>query len=405
MSEEAPNAKPNVDQVRTVGSKAAPKATRFLFAGYTALALAAVVLSWQKAPGTLVPVAIGIIVLSTVVVLLVRAVPNSSTVAGNTLLWIMLSSIIVMELLFISSAFFGVPERGGVILARLLNSPDLALTSQSSGTIVIDANSSRWPSDAEQVLDIPGDRFDRVNALSHRPSVTIRGASVVSASAIIAVNILDLQNGTIVTNGSDVTIEAVKVLSSRGSIRSFEAPPAQPPSHPGPSGGRVTLVVYDKIVGRLNIDLAGSSGGAGNPGKVGAAGANGGPGENSSQGLFGCNHGGGSGGTGLPGGHGGDGEAGAPGGDGGTLAIQAKDPDVILRSISFTAKAGAGGPGGPGGQGGSGGRGGPGGHGGGYCGGGQGGPDGPPGEPGHQGPAGSSGTDGPQPVLQNLEKS
>jgi hypothetical protein len=386
------------DAVKSVGSKTAPAATRFLFAGYVALALASVVLSWKRAPGSLLGVAVAVIILSTLVALLMRALAGSATLAARSLLWAVLSCAIVLAALFISSAFFGTPERGAVIVARLLNESAIAVVDQSTPALVVGPNDPQlWPSSAKGPLSVSGDRFERVNALSRRPSVTIDGATIISDTSVVSVNVLTLNGGIIVTGGGNLTIEAVRIVSNGGVIRSFEGQPVL-----GRSGGRVVLKVHERIDGQLSVDLSGGPGSAGEKGRAGARGRDGGPGENSAQNLFGCSHGGGTGGAGQPGGIGGDGGAGLPGGNGGTLVLQGPDADLLARSVVFAAKGGVGGVGGLGGDGGPGGNGGPGGHGGGYCGGGQAGPNGPPGPSGKAGPNGKPGDDGPPPVRTQL---
>lgn len=89
------------------GRKIAPVATEFLYGGYLVLAMAAAVLSWQRAPSSLFAVAVAIIVLTTLISLLTSAMARSRTWAAEVVLWAVLISAIVTVGLFISSSFLG----------------------------------------------------------------------------------------------------------------------------------------------------------------------------------------------------------------------------------------------------------------------------------------------------------
>ena len=126
-------------------------------------------------------------------------------------------------------------------------------------------------------------------------------------------------------------------------------------------GGKVTLIVHDRIVGGLALDLSGRAGANGVAGSPGAKGGTGAKGDNAASGMVDCQRGAGRGGTGGAGTRGGTGNDGTDGGAGGTLVLIGAVPSALSRSIAFTSnggaagKGGAGGAGGPGGDGGSGG--------------------------------------------------
>src|SRR4051794_22026236 len=101
------------------GAKASSKATRFLYAGYTVLAMAAVILSWNRAPGALLGVAAIFIALATIVSLLTFGLTKPQVLPALVSLWAVLAISVLVALLFFSSLFFGFLERGSVIVARM----------------------------------------------------------------------------------------------------------------------------------------------------------------------------------------------------------------------------------------------------------------------------------------------
>jgi hypothetical protein len=385
------------EHIKDVAGRVTPAATRFLFGGYVAVALASVALSWARAPTTLFETAAGIIFLSVLVSLFVGAFSSGTTAASRYLIWTILCIATATVILFISSAFFGIPERGAILVARLLGDLNIAVGHRSGPSVVINAQEAQWPTSVLTPLDSgTTDVYEKVKALSRRPSLTLNQATLNTGPAVVYLDTLTINDSNIVTQGGTLRIEALRLRSTGGSIKSFLTPPGPLQGRPGPSGGRVILVIYQALDGQLNVDLSGGQGGIGEKGRPGANGRDGEPGENSAQGFLTCSHGGGQGRPGEAGAPGGDGGPGQPGGPGGTLVLEATNPDEMAKSISVTSRGGLGGPGGPGGDGGLGGRGGPGGHGGGLCGGGQAGPSGPNGPPGRIGPPGTPGEDGPQ---------
>lgn len=374
-------------------SKVTPQVRRFLYAGLFVLALSSIVLSWGKPPAALVAVAIVLVVLATIVTLLSSALSRRQALPALVCLWAILGISIAIALLFLSSLFLGIPERGAIFVARQFSDPRFAIFENHTPPIVLEADKKSLPDAFRQAPATTGDQYDEAAALSKIPPATIKGASIIIDSPIVYFSILRLQDADLQTGGRDITIKANRIETVGGSAIRAVVPVSQP-GQPGKSGGTVTLVVYDRLAGAIAVDLKGGDGGQGDKGSVGIKGGDGGPGENSAQSAFDCRHGGGPGGPGQPGGAGENGKPGLPGGDGGRLIFQTKDPDRYGGLITFTAKGGAGGPGGAGGAGGPGGNGGPGGHGGGYCGGGQAGPAGAGGKAGSNGPDGSTGKDG-----------
>lgn len=53
-------------------------------------------------------------------------------------LWVVLSTSILVALLFLSSLFLGIPERGAVFVGRLLGHPRLAISSSNASAVVIE---------------------------------------------------------------------------------------------------------------------------------------------------------------------------------------------------------------------------------------------------------------------------
>jgi hypothetical protein len=240
-----------------------------------------------------------------------------------------------------------------------------------------------------------------------QPAIVLDGSTLTigqpgaSLQVTLRLSALVLKNGArIVTNGSQLEIDALTFSSSGGQIVSFEShDPESAPAGPGlvgrsgNNGGRVLL--DGEISGNdvLQIDLFGQNGQSGGAGRPGAAGPAGAAGNNAADHLFDCAHGGG---RGYPGGTGQDGETGARGGrggDGGMLTLKGRIAAQIGQ-INFSANEGTGGDGGPGGAGGLGGAGGSGGHGSTFCGGGPAGPAGASGRFGSHGPNGENGLRG-----------
>lgn len=374
------------DDVILAGRKL--KAVRFLYSGYAALAMASFVLSWNKAPTSLWSIAASIVALTLIIAIAVNIVGHLNVTTALVAQITLLVFAIVMLALFISSAFFGCPERGSIFVASLLHSEELAIQrSDLRGEIILPSDTAAWP---EWTRERPGegdDRFATIAALSKLPPLTLTGTQL-HASGRYYFNTLFLDGSTILTDGQDVTIEAVRIKGNNATVRAFEE---RPESGSGRSAGRLTLIVYQRLDGELTVNLSGEKGAVGSPGSDGQKGAAGAPGGNSSSNLFDCRRGGGRGEKGRDGFPGEDGGPGGVGGDGGTLIVQAASASVILNSINFIRNGGSGGTGGPGGRGGAGGAGGPGGKGGGYCNGGE---DGGPGEFGSSGHRGTDGQPG-----------
>jgi hypothetical protein len=129
-------------------------------------------------------------------------------------------------------------------------------------------------------------RIERIKALTERPSLHIYSSHPLGGGTVF-VNVLDIEGEGIVTNGEPLTIEANKIRSSGGVIRGFRsASDAR-----GKSGSNLTLIVHDRIVGKLSVDLSGQAGADGKDGGPGRAGAAGRQGDNAASGAFDCSHG------------------------------------------------------------------------------------------------------------------
>lgn len=375
----------------------APVQARFLFGGYLLLAIAALVLASQVSLGSLGTTAAIVLASAAFVTLVVKALSRGdSSPAAGFVLWTVVVLAVAVFALFISSAFFGVPSRGSVLVARAFSLPELLVVKGGTDTgPLLSPENGAWPAAATVPLDVSGDRFDRLDALRKRPSLHLNAANPVRGGGVVFVNTLELKGEAIVTDGQDLTIEAIKIRSESGGLRSITPATGGGAVGPGSSGGRVTLIVHDRIVGRLTVDLSGSPGGIGADGRKGPDGAPGAPGSNSASSLFDCKRGPGRGLDGQPGQAGEDGQSGFPGGAGGTLVLAGPAPSILEAAVSRVLSGGAGGQGGRGGLGGSGGAGGAGGRSSGLCSGvGPSGSAGPRGADGKPGPAGPSGSEG-----------
>lgn len=220
--------------------------------------------------------------------------------------------------------------------------------------------------------------------------------------AFMALDVLEMDNATIVTNGNTLALVVNVIKSNNSRIIAFRPEekkavsganggPGLPgrPGTPGDGGGLVSIHVIDRIEGTLNVELHGQDGGDGGHGGAGAPGARGVKGHKASSTIFGCSHGGGKGGTGLAGQGGGPGGQGGNGGQGGYLVLYNVGPTPLTApAFNFAADPGRPGSGGRGGPGGAGGEGGEGGDGEGFCNG------GPPGDRGPDGPNGFAGPNG-----------
>jgi hypothetical protein len=384
--------------VLKISEHASPDARRFLYGGFSALAISTLVLAWLRAPAALVPVLLMLLVASVFVTLLSTALTDRASAAARTFLWAVMLFIFSLMGLFVSAAFFGVPQIGAVAIARIFDAPELLSTGSHGAEIRIRTDEVK-PATAEflRPLDVIGkdDRFSREQSLHQRPSLRVDGtlvaASAPGTTTHIYADVIDLEKGTIVTNGADVTIEANKIISGGGAVRSFLGEPAPSETGKGRDVGHVYLVIYDRIVGKLQVNLPGGRGAMGVRGADGIVGRDGAEGDGAADHLFDCAHGGGRGGDGQSGTNGERGWPGFAGGDGGLLTVLGSRPESLQESIEFIPAAGQGGPGGQGGLPGAGGRAGSGGSGSHWCHGGESGTAGTPGVRGQQGPDGPAG--------------
>jgi hypothetical protein len=377
-----------------------PEQTKFVLGGVVVFAAAALILGWIRdySLWTVLGIAFAIIVLGLIVGALSAVSARSKRGLGSFLGWALSILLVVVLCLIISSAFFGVPASGAVIISRLLRSAD-PLTNQSSGShpVIINSGDRVGLESLERALrEEPSERdpYQRVLDLSKRPELELKGTLELprGARGYLVASTLRIDGGAIVTNGSDLTIEVNNLIADSGTLKSFLNPETPLPGAPGASGGRIRLIVHGNISGRLVVDLRGQRGADGQAGQNGAKGPKGAPGDNASSGTFDCSRGAGrgrDGGMGVAGGNGADGLA---GGNGGVLVVSARDLRVAKDVIgSPDVRGGAGGTGGAAGIGGPGGDGGDGGGPRGWC---QG--SGPSGSTGPKGPDGRAGGPGPR---------
>ncbi len=295
--------------------------------------------------------------------------------------------------------------RVGAVL--LLNPLLDAYAEPASYVFTQDLTDTSLPSGIEKRLAPSASEEQREEFLRTQPSLTLDGMTLrftppaQGGSKAFMFNKLELKRGArIVTNGVDVEINALTLISDGGHLLSFE--PAQQPTNQasvgnnGASGllaGTLVLQSFIKDNGILHVSLRGQNGQIGGKGMQGPRGAPGPRGENAADHLFDCAHGGGNGGPGGRGGSGGQGGNGGAGGDGGRLVL--RGPIINQRmQIDFEAPGGKGGKGGEAGPGGDGGLGGQGGSGSTFCRGGIAGATGSSGEPGSPGKEGQNGHDG-----------
>jgi len=114
--------------------------------------------------------------------------------------------------------------------------------------------------------------------------VTLKGTTVILDSPAFYFDTLRLEDSKFVTRGQNITIEAVRIeAAGNASVNSYLSTLSSTPSS---SGGQLKLIVYDRILGQLSIDLSGTVGSKGADGRNGVVGAGGVPGENSAQRNF-----------------------------------------------------------------------------------------------------------------------
>lgn len=192
---------------------------------------------------------------------------------------------------------------------------------------------------------------------------------------LLTFHMLELDNATIITNSSNLTILCNEFKFNNAQILSFDKEAVKvkkldntmqagengKDGKDGLDGGNVTFFTTDKIhaTGRLKIHLGGQDGGDGTDGADGAKGATGARGRNCSDGGYQCKRDCGNGHKGGKGQKGGDGGQGGDGGNGGKFDFRFHGYQLPNEFIfDFTGKGGHGGNGGYAGAGGAGGTGG-----------------------------------------------
>jgi hypothetical protein len=383
-----------------VAEQHAPWVVPIAAAAWLLFSVAATILSWGYGGRVLLLTVGSVFAVGLLAVVLARALVANERF-GFVLALGVVAAFSVITALFITSAFFGLPSQGAVLVARILRAPEIL--TQDRPSLALPPVTGRLPFSALPTT-IPApehlEHYRRIDAVRRQPALIVDGGVIEAQgpgrSHSIVVHSLTLKNSKIVTNGADLTVEVVDLFTDGSAITSFEHPDRSQPNQPGRPGGRVTLIVHGRVEGRLRLDLGGEAGAPGQAGERGANGPNGERGSNAASGLFDCRRGAGRGGPGGAGQPGHPGTDGRDGGDGGTFVLVADGAVTTLAQafdvVTNGGQGGAGGPGGPGGQGGSGG---PGGSPVGLCsGGGPSGADGPPGASGAQGPPGKNGSPG-----------
>jgi hypothetical protein len=318
---------------------------------------------------------------------------RSNSVLPHLIAWAFAGIFILVQVLLITSVFFSVPQTGAQFVARMLNAPGI-LNFKSQDRLVVRGNTSYSELPQQSRTEVEGDLVARTTALSKLPPIKLENAVLVidaGEARVLSASELWLSNSKIITSGSQLTIEALRVVSDNGAVVAFEHTQPLAAGETPKNVSAVTVRIHRSIVGDLAVDLSGRPGQAGKQGLPGAQGTNGAQGDNAASGLFDCRRGPGRGRDGLPGEPGRPGTDGVDGGDAGSLIVETELPEVV-KHFRFVALGGEGGPGGPGGNGGLGGLGGPGGRSSGLCGGV--GPSGSNGPVGVNGPAGRPGRPG-----------
>ncbi|WP_156468073.1 collagen-like protein [Rhizobium sp. Leaf371] len=332
-------------------------------------------------------------VVATLVSAFALKLSRSNSVLPHLVAWAFVGIFILVQVLLITSVFFSVPQSGALFVARMLNAPGI-LNFKSQDGLVIRGNTSYSSLPQDIRTEVEGDLVGRTAALTQMPPLTLENAILTidaGEARVISTSELRLSNSKIITNGSQLTIEALRVVSDNGAIVAFQEVRPFAAGETFMNVRAVTVRIHRSIVGDLAVDLSGRPGQAGLRGAPGARGANGAQGDNAASGLFDCRRGPGRGRDGLPGEPGQPGKDGADGGDAGSLIVETELPEAV-KHFRFLALGGEGGPGGSGGNGGLGGLGGPGGQSSGLCGGV--GPSGSNGPVGVNGPAGRAGREG-----------
>lgn len=112
--------------VITFGLKEAPLASKFMLGGLVVFAGGFIVLSWGKDLSNLIPAALGILIVGLLVALLAAAVTRTRLGWLGDLLAIALVAFVIGIMgLFVSSAFFGNPPRGALLLKSIFGIPDV----------------------------------------------------------------------------------------------------------------------------------------------------------------------------------------------------------------------------------------------------------------------------------------
>ena len=156
--------------------------------------------------------------------------------------WAVAICVAVTMVLVLLSAFSSVLPQGSLFLARVLRWTELVPVADRLLPITRDTRLESLGALVEPVVG-EGDLISRAKALADRGTLRVEnGAKLVLSSGearTLAVHTLELQGGTIATNGADLTIEVINLRSNGGRVVSFDSRAQAPEGNRARDGGRV----------------------------------------------------------------------------------------------------------------------------------------------------------------------
>src|SRR4051812_26666364 len=114
-----PPGPPGAWDVLSLALKKAPKQTKFILIGLAAIAAATIALSFGYGLGVLIPAVLFVLASGLFSALLAGVALKGGGPLGPFFGWAIVVLFVVVMALFISSAFFGVPERGTILVGRI----------------------------------------------------------------------------------------------------------------------------------------------------------------------------------------------------------------------------------------------------------------------------------------------
>jgi peptidoglycan/LPS O-acetylase OafA/YrhL len=121
--------------------KRAPRPARFLLGGYLLLAVAGLVFAWRISLRSLILTAVVVLLCSVVVALLVSALQRRIRGPATFLLWAIVVLIVAVFALFVLCAFSGWPPAGAILVARMMNLPELVMRDGTPESVT----TGNWP--------------------------------------------------------------------------------------------------------------------------------------------------------------------------------------------------------------------------------------------------------------------